>query len=242
MSAPQGHDAASAGESPWRRASGLPARVECTWAMAGGVGAVFLLTLEVWLSGRLSSSVAVYGASIFFVGGAVFGLVHGAALGLIGHGLRCTWRGTLLSLAMGAVAAVPGLLLAWVAALFIALSTVPASLQRPLLPVAIGMGWTVGLLICAAAVVEGVRAVRNLAARVPEVREGAPLLFAAFALLVVFCLVHEPTVPGLGVTAAGGIAILLSLEVVLWIALPLLVGTIRVVHRLGVLWPPRWTF
>ena len=197
--------------------------------MAGGVLAGGLLIVLATVTGMMNSSLALYSTSIFFLLGAALGLVHGLALAVVGRPLGTSWAQTASSLGVAAVAVLPGLPLAWVAAVFISLTPVSFSIERPLLFVAVGVGWAVGLSICAWAVLEGYRALQNALIRWPEARTGGPLVSGVFVVMLLLCLKIDPEI--LRFRISGWSAVPLAMALTVWVGLPLVVTALHLVKR-----------
>lgn len=237
MPAAPSSDVPAPGDHPGPAGTGLPGRVQLAWTMAGGVLAGGLLMVLATVTNSMNSSLVLYSTSIFFLLGAVLGLVHGLALAVVGRPLRATWSETVSSLGLATVAVIPGVVLAWVAAVFISLTPASLSLGRPLLFVAVALGWMAGLSICAWAVLEGYRALQNALVRWPEVRTGAPLVSGIFVAVLLLCLKADPEI--LRFRISGWSAVVLAVVLTIWVGLPLVVTALHVVKRLDRMAPGR---
>lgn len=231
MPAAPSSDGRHPGDHPGTAWTGLPGRVQLAWTMAGGVLAGGLLMVLATVTHTMNSGLALYSTSVFFLLGAVLGLVHGLALAVVGRPLRATWTETVSSLGLATLAVVPGVLLAWVTALFISMTPLSLSLGRPLLWVAVAGGWTVGLSICAWAALEGYRAFQNALVRWPEARTGGPLITGVFVAVLVLCLKTDPQI--LRIRISGWSSIVLAVGLTIWVGLPLVVLAIHLFKRLG---------
>ena len=230
MPAARGPDAPGPGEEPGRADRGLPGRVQVTWIMAGGVLTGGVLMAIVTLTGTMNPGLALYSTSLFCLLGAALGGVHGLALGVAGRPPGIPWTRTAGSLGLGVLAALPGLLLAWVVAVFISLTPVSLSLERPLLVFAVAGGWFVGLAVCSWAAVEGCKAARNALVRWPEARAAGPLLLAVFVVLLFVFLTTDPEIGQF--RFSGWSAAVLAAVLTVWIALPASVLGIHIFRRL----------
>src|SRR5512146_21636 len=96
-----------------RRELELAAVVPISWAVAGGMllggAAVALLVL----TDRLSGHALIASSAVFYVIGALMGLVHGAALALFGRRDGVSVRQALGHMAHGLIWLVPVLLVGW---------------------------------------------------------------------------------------------------------------------------------
>jgi hypothetical protein len=199
---------------------GLTGRVVVSWTVGGAVAIGGFLVAGMTLAGKLSGSGLLLAAGALYVIGGMLGFVHGAALGFFGRPEGQTPREALGRIAMGALYALPALIVAFLAAGWIAMTSVALYLGKALPLVGAGVGWLVGMVLVLVAAVSGWQALQNAYARWPERRLGTALVAATFAALLVLFLADRPELWGvrLRVTEVG--AILLAAVGAFWLAGP----------------------
>jgi hypothetical protein len=211
---------AARGEAVVARDVGLVGRVIVTWGVAGGLALGGFLVAGMTLAGRLSGNALLTTALVLYVIGALLGLVHGAALSYFGRPDGTTPRQAFGRIAMGLLYAIPALIVGFLAAGWIAMSSVALYLGRALPMVGAGIGWLVGAVLVLVAVLSGLEALRNAYARWEDRRLGTVLVAGTFAALLVLFLADRPELWGtrFRVTEVG--AVLLAAVGAFWIAGP----------------------
>jgi hypothetical protein len=199
---------------------GLVGRVIVTWGVAGGLALGGFLVAGMTLAGRLSGNALLTTALVLYVIGALLGLVHGAALAYFGRPDGTTARQAFGRIGMGLLYAIPALIVGFLAAGWIAMSSVAVYLGRILPLVGAGIGWLVGAVLVLVAVLSGLEALRNAYARWEDRRLGSVLVAGTFAALLVLFLADRPELWGtrFRVTEVG--AVLLAAVGAFWIAGP----------------------
>lgn len=230
------------------RTIGLHGRVAVQWAMAGGVTLGGIVVAAMTLSGRLSAHALFLNATALFVVGALVGLVHGMALGYFGRPLGMKPRRALGDLARSFLYAVPAVAVAWLAAIWVAMSYMAyyeASLGAL---VGVGVGWMLAAGIVAFAALNGWRALRNAYARWPERRAGSLVVAGGFAALLMLFLADRPEIWGLRLRLTETGAVLLAAAVAIWIVGPTVTLALRLAWGLpstrplaGLVGDRRWT-
>ncbi len=209
----------------------LPGLVALSWTMAGGVVAGGFLVASTAVSGGLPVSLALPTSMALCLGGGMAGFVHGGALGYLARRTELS-RGTALeSLGAGAVMALPGGVAAWAVAGSIALTGAWLTERTFLLFLSVALGWGLGVILCAWAAWAGWTAARRAFARWPEYREGTAILLAVFAVLAVAFLILHPRIWFTELRVSGLGALVLAAGATLWIALPVAVVILHVVHQ-----------
>lgn len=211
---------------------GGPGRVAVAWTLAGGVTAGGLLVAAVTLSGELSSSLASSTTTILFTLGALAGLVHGSLLGYLARPLDRPRSEALSALALSFLMLLPAVPLAWMASVFVALSA--ASIRSGDVGLLAGAvaGWTVAVVICAWGAVEGWRAFRRAFVRWPERRTGTLITVGVLAVLGLVFFLDRPVIWGTDLQVRGIGAVLLALGATIWIAFPIVLASLHLLHRL----------
>ncbi len=217
---------------PVARGIGLTGAVVVSWAVAGGVLVGGMLVAGMTLAGRLSGNALLLTSTVLFILGAAIGLLHGAALGLLGRPQGLEARQAFGRLGMAVLYTVPALALGWLVSGWIAMTVVAAYLHRVGAWVGVGLGWVVGAALVAVAAGTGVRALRNALARWPDRRAGSLLVGASFAALLVSFLAKRPMLWGfdLQVTEIG--AVLLAAFVAIWMVGPVVTVGLMLLRRL----------
>lgn len=207
-------------------------RVVVSWTMAGGILLGGFLVAVMTLSGQLSAFGLFMTASALFVLGALLGFVHSLALGLLGRPEGMTLRQARRDLTLATLYAVPGLVLAWLTTIWVAMTVVALYLGRigPLLGAA--TGWLIGAALLSTAGVYGWRALRRAYARWPEREVGTIVVAATFGALLVTFLADRPELFGmrLRLTEVGGV--LLAAAIAIWVVGPLVTLALRLLPEL----------
>lgn len=214
------------------RSIGLHGRTAVLGAMAGGIAVGGVLVATLTLSGRLSAHAIFLNATGLFILGALLGLIHGVALGLVGRPAGVTLADATRDMGRAVLYAVPGLAVAWLITIWVAMSLVAAYAGRTGPLVGVALGWVAAGMVMAAAAVHAWRAVRNGLARWPERRPGMALVVGTLVALLVLLATGEPGIWGtrLRLTPTGGA--LLSVLITLWVVGPLVTYALRITRRL----------
>ncbi|HSR40709.1 MAG TPA: hypothetical protein VLL48_01020 [Longimicrobiales bacterium] len=226
--------AAEAGTHPFFDAVRLlPGRILVSWSMAGGLVAGGWLIAATTLTGRLSSSSVPQMSGFLFFLGMGAGLFHGGLLGYLTRDPSRPRAEVLGVLARALVWIVPGLLLAWLAALWISLTAAvtrtPDSL--PLGRAATSFAWAFGLAACGWAAWEGARGLMAAYRRWPDFRVASVLLSLVFAVLVTAFLISPPLIWFTEIQVTGLWAVVLAFGATVWIALPVMIALLGLLHR-----------
>jgi hypothetical protein len=113
------------------------------------------------LSGRLSAHALFLNATGLFIMGAVLGLTNGAILAFFGRPTGTSRREATGDLGRAALYAIPGLAVAWLTAIWVAMTLIAAYTGR-IGPIAgVALGWVAAGSILTVAAVHAVRALRN---------------------------------------------------------------------------------
>jgi hypothetical protein len=211
---------------------GLTGRVVVSWTVAGGLAVGGFLVAGMSLAGRLSGSGLLLAAGALYVIGGMLGFVHGAALGFFGRPAEVSAREALGKLGMAALYAVPALIVGFLAAGWIAMTSVAVYIGRPLPLVGAGVGWLVGLVLVLVAAVSGWEALQNAYARWPERRLGTVLVAATFGALLVLFMADRPELWGLRLRVTEVGAVLLAAVGAFWIAGPTVTVALALRRRL----------
>jgi hypothetical protein len=228
-----------AGQQAVTRGTGLVGRVIVTWTVAGGLLAGGFLVAGMTLAGRLSGNALLMTAAVLYVAGAVLGFAHGAALGFFGRPTDMPAREALGRVGLAALYAIPAVAVGFLAAGWIAMTTLALYLGRTLPLVGVGAGWVAGAVLVLTAAAYGVKALRNAYGRWADRRLGTVLVAATFGALLVLFLADRPELWGtrLRVTEVG--AVLLAAMGTFWVAGPLVTLALDLARRLPT---PRFGF
>jgi len=214
------------------RTIGLHGRTAVLWAMAGGVALGGVLVAAMTLTGRLSGHALFMNATALFIVGAILGLGHGVVLGYFGRPAGTLPRDALRDLALSAVYAVPGLALAWLAAIWVAMTLVAGYTGNTGAIVGVTIGWVGAATILGLAAVHGVRAIENAYRRWPERRVGTLLVAATFTALMVTFLADRPELWGVRLRMTEVGAVLLAAGISIWVAGPLITLALRLLRTI----------
>lgn len=209
------------------RSIGLHGRTAVLGAMAGGVAMGGVLVGAMTLAGRLSGHGLFETASALFIIGAFVGLLHGTVLGYLGRPTGVTRRQAGSDLARAILFAIPGLSVAWLASIWVAMTLVAAYTGRPAALAGAAVGWVGAGAILAVATVHAWRALKNAYARWPERRPGTVLAAASFAALLLTFLADRPQIWGLRLRLTETGAVLLAALLAIWVAGPLVTIALR---------------
>jgi hypothetical protein len=184
-----------------------------SWTMAGGIAAGGVLLGALAMTGLVEPGVHLFAAEALFLVGAVVGLVHATALGILGRPDCLTFGGALWRSLLSGVLCVPALLLAWVVTAGMTSSAALLTSWKLSWLVLAVVSWGVGLSLCAWAAYEGWSAARRGIARWAPGFGGR----SAAAALAVGCL--------------GGVlawrppeALGIDLQLTAWAAIPVGIG------------------
>jgi hypothetical protein len=211
---------------------GLTGRVVVSWTVAGGVAVGGFLVAGMTLAGKLSGSGLMLAAASLYVIGGLLGFTHGAVLGFLGRPADVTAREAVGRLAMAALYAIPALIVGFLAAGWIAMTSVALYIDRPLPLVGAAVGWLIGAVLVLYAALSGWEALRNAYARWPERKLGTALVAATFAALLVVFLADRPELWGLRMRVTEVGAFLLAAVGAFWIAGPAVTLALALRRRL----------
>lgn len=208
-----------------------PGRVSVAWTLAGGVTAGGLLVAAVTLSGSISANSAPSAATILFLLGAAAGFVHGGVLGYLGRDLSRSRGHAARGVGFGLILLLPSVPVVWLFTLLLALS--PASWISDDFGLRAGavLGWMVATGVCAWAAWEGWNALTAALTRWPERREGSLIMVGIAAILCLLFFLERPEIWGTDIRVTGIGAIVLAIGATTWIALPVVLASLHLLHR-----------
>jgi hypothetical protein len=211
---------------------GSVGKLAVSWAVGGGVLVGGVLVAGMTLAGQLSGfGLLLTATGLFAVGGAL-GFVHGGLLGWIGRPAAMSRREALGSLGMGAVYAVPALLLSWLVAGWIAMTSVALYSGKVAGLIGCGIAWLVGAGLLVVAAEQGWSAVRQLYAGWSNARVATLLVAALYGGLLAVFVAERPQLWGLPVQVTPVGAVLLATAVTLWLAGPMVALSLSLLDRL----------
>ncbi|CAN5871290.1 hypothetical protein BH23GEM9_BH23GEM9_28710 [soil metagenome] len=211
---------------------GLSGRVAVSWTLGGGLVVGGFLVALMTLAGKLSGSGLLLAAASLYIIGAVFGFIHGAALGYFGRPTDVTAKEAWGRIGMAALYALPALIVGFLAAGWIAMTSVALYIGKPLPMVGVAVGWLVGLVVVVVAALSGWQALRNAYARWPERQLGTVLVATTFAALLVVFMADRPELWGLRLRVTEVGAVLLAAVGAFWIAGPVVTIALRLRTRM----------
>jgi hypothetical protein len=216
---------------------GSVGKLAVSWAVAGGILVGGILVAGMTLAGQLSGFGLLLTATGLFVVGGVLGFIHGGLLGWLGRPPTETRRQALASLGMGAVYAVPALLLSWLVAGWIAMTTVALYAGKVAGLIGSGIAWLIGAALLVVAVEHGWSAARRLYAGWSNARVASLLVAALYGGLLAVFLAERPQLWGLQVQVTPVGAVLLATAATLWLAGPVVALSLALLDRMPVTRP-----
>lgn len=211
---------------------GLPGRVALAWATAGGILVGGFLVAVMTLTGSLSGHALLLTSTGLFVVGAVLGFAHGAVLGWLGRPDGMSRRAVLGRLGLAAAYAVPALLLAWLLAGWIAMTSIALYAGKTAPIVGCGVAWLAGLGLVALAGENGWEALRNAYAGWSNARVATLIVAALFGGLLAVFLAEQPQLWGLRLRLTPVGAVLAAMAATLWLAGPMVTVSMGLLDRL----------
>jgi hypothetical protein len=216
---------------------GTVGKLAVSWAVAGGILVGGILVAGMTLAGQLSGFGLLLTATGLFVVGGVLGFIHGGLLGWLGRPATESRRQALASLGMGAVYAVPALLVSWLVAGWIAMTTVALYAGKVAGLIGSGIAWLIGAALLVVAVEHGWSAVRRLYAGWSNARVASLLVAALYGGLLAVFLAERPQLWGLQVQVTPVGAVLLATAATLWLAGPVVALSLALLDRMPVTRP-----
>jgi hypothetical protein len=214
------------------RGLGRPGKLAVSWAAGGGILVGGFLVAAMTLTGQLSGHALLLTCTGLFVIGAALGFVHGAVLGWMGRSEEESRKATLGSLAMGAAYAVPALLVAWLIAGWIAMTSVALYAGKAPAIIGCGLAWLVGFGLVVLAAENGWAALRTAYAGWSNARVATLLVAGLFGGLLAVFLAEQPQIWGLQLRVTPVGAVLLALAMTLWLAGPVVTVSLALLDRL----------
>lgn len=220
------------GDRPLTLGLGSVGKLAVSWAVAGGILVGGVVVAGMTLAGQLSGFGLLLTSTGLFAIGAVLGFIHGGLLGWMGRPAAESRRDALGSLAMGAVYAVPALLVSWLVCGWIAMTTVALYTGRIGGLVGCGVAWLVGAGLLVVAAEQGRSAVRGLYMSWSNARVATLLVAALYGGLLAVFVSERPQLWGLPVQVTGVGAVLLATAATLWLAGPVVAISLALLDRL----------
>jgi hypothetical protein len=212
---------------------GLTGRVVVSWTVAGAVAVGGFLVAGMTLAGKLSGSGLLLAAGALYILGALLGYIHGAALAFFGRPAHETPREAVGRIGMATLYAVPALIVGFLAAGWIAMTSVAVYLGKVAPLAGAAVGWFAGAVLLLVAAVSGWQALENAYARWPERRLGTALVAATFTALLVLFLADRPELWGLRLRVTEVGAVLLAAVGAFWLAGPAVTLALMLRRRLA---------
>jgi hypothetical protein len=211
-----------------------PGRIVISWSMGGGIVGGGLLIAAMTLANRLSSSGLPQLSLLLFALGAGAGIAHGGLLGYLCRDPARTRTEVLGVLLRALLWAIPGMLASWAAAFWISLTAAVLHSQGIGWAAVAGilLSWLIGLSICAWAAWEGARGMRAAWQRWPDIRIASVVISVVFAVLATAFTTLHPQIWWTDVRVTGVGALILAFGATVWIALPVVIAALGLMHRL----------
>jgi hypothetical protein len=216
---------------------GSVGKLAVSWAVAGGILVGGILVAGMTLAGQLSGFGLLLTATGLFAVGGVLGFIHGGLLGWLGRPSTESRRQALASLGMGAVYAVPALLVSWLVAGWIAMTTVALYSGKVAGLIGSGIAWLIGAALVVVAAERGWSAIRRLYAGWSNARVASLLVAALYGGLLAVFLAERPQLWGLSVQVTPVGAVLLATAATLWLVGPVVAVSLALLDRMPVTRP-----
>lgn len=211
---------------------GLPGKVAVAWSAAGGILVGGFLVAAMTLTGQLSGHALLLTCTGLFVVGAVLGFVHGAVLGWMGRPEGMSRKVSLSGLALAAAYAIPALLVSWLVAGWIGMTSTALYAGKTPAIVGCGIAWLAGLGLVALAGETGWKALRNAYTGWSNARVATLIIAALFGGLLAVFLAEQPQIWGLQLRLTPVGAVLAALAATLWLAGPMVTVSFGLLDRL----------
>lgn len=228
----QPHSAADLGTSVPHRGIDLPAAVAIAWSLAGGMlfgGAAVVLMI---VTGRLSGHLMLTVSATLFPLGAVVGLAHGVALGIVGRPEGATIRQAISAMVHGLIYLVPALLLGWLVAGWVAAMPLALTGHKVIGTAVSAVAWLAMVVTVYFAGSTGLHAARLAFQRWPHRVVGTALIGVVFASQVTAFLIQPPTIWFTNVRLATPGAMILAFVATFWLYGPMVTVGLWLVRRL----------
>jgi hypothetical protein len=216
---------------------GAVGKVAVSWAVGGGILVGGVVVAAMTLAGQLSGFGLLLTCTGLFVVGGVLGFVHGGLVGWAGRPAEMSRREALASLGMGAIYTVPALLVSWLVAGWIAMTSVALYSGKVAGLIGCGIAWLGGAALLVVAAEQGWSALSRLYAGWSNARVAALLVVALYGGLLAVFLAERPQLWGLSVQVTPVGAVLLATGVTLWLAGPMVGLSLALLDRLPGLRP-----
>lgn len=212
----------------------LPGRIVVSWAMGGGMVAGGFLVAVMTLANRMSSSGILQLSLLLFGLGAGAGIAHGGLLAYLSRDPARTRTQVLGVLVRSLLWVIPGLATSWAAAFWISLTAgvLRSSAFGAVALVGILLAWLFGLTVCGWAVWEGLRGLLAAWRRWPDLRIASLVISVVFAALATAFVTWSPRIWWTDVRMTGVGALVIALGATIWIALPVVIAGLAMLHRL----------
>ncbi|MDT8340955.1 MAG: hypothetical protein RQ751_05535 [Longimicrobiales bacterium] len=190
-----------------------------------------VLVAAAYSSGSPDAASLPFTATMFFLAGAGGGLLHGVLVGAAGRPPGITLAQAIRAIEAGAVWAIPALIVAWIAALWVSMTSIALELRRPSMLFCVALGWMVVVASGAWALAEARRGIGHAMERWPERRPGGFLVAVTFVVLPAAFVWRRPEIwfTDLRVSAVG--AVILAMGATIWLAVPVLILVLHFLHH-----------
>jgi hypothetical protein len=211
---------------------GSVGKVAVSWAVGGGILVGGVLVAAMTLAGQLSGFGLLLTCTGLFAVGGVLGFAHGGLVGWAGRPAGVTRREALASLGMGAIYAVPALLVSWLVAGWIAMTSVALYSGKVAGLIGCGIAWLVGAALLVVAAEQGWSALSRLYGSWSNARVASLIVAALYGGLLAVFISERPQLWGLAVQVTPVGAVLLATGATLWLAGPMVGASLALLDRL----------
>jgi hypothetical protein len=211
---------------------GSVGKVAVSWAVGGGILVGGVVVAAMTLAGQLSGFGLLLTSTGLFAVGGVLGFAHGALVGWAGRPAGETRREALASLGMGAIYTVPALLVSWLVAGWIAMTSVALYSGKIAGLIGCGIAWLAGAALLVVAAEQGWSALARLYGSWSNARVAALIVAALYGGLLAVFVSERPQLWGLAVQVTPVGAVLLATGATLWLAGPMVGASLALLDRL----------
>jgi hypothetical protein len=226
------HAATDLGTTGPQRGVELPAALTIAWSLAGGMLCGGAAVVVMILTGRLSGHLMLTASATLFALGALAGLAHGIALGILGRPETMTVRESIAAMVHGLLYLIPALLLGWLVAGWVAALPLAWTGKHFIATAISALAWVAMIVTTYFAVSIGLRAAGLAFRRWPHRVAGSALVGAVAATMVASFVVQPPTIWFTNTRLAMPGALLLAFFATVWFYLPIIVVGLWFVKRI----------
>lgn len=209
----------------------LPAAVSIAWTLAGGMLFGGAAVVAMIATNRMSGHLMLTASATLFAIGALVGLVHGVALGILGRQEGTSVRDAIHAMAHGLIYLVPALLLGWLIAGWVAAMPLALTGKHVIASAVSALAWLAMLVTVYFAGSTGLHAASLAYRRWPHRVAGTALVATVLVTQVAAFLVQPPTLWPTSIRLTTPGALILALVSTFWFYGPVITVGLFLVRR-----------